>query len=251
MRTGMVLALDLALVGLVLAASALEAAPVPAIKLADHNPLFTFDYAYPAAAARIPALKAWLDGERTKARSELAANAREGKAEAKANGYDYHPYENSTNWQVVADIPAFLSLSAGVYDYSGGAHPNHGYTALVWDKAAGQRVAASALFTAKAALSAAIRGPFCDALDKERAKRRDAPVNRASGDEFDKCIDPVESTLILGSSDKQHFDRIGVLVGPYEAGPYAEGDYEVTLKVTPKVLAAVKPAYRAAFAAGK
>ena len=64
---------------------------------------------------------------------------------------------------------------------------------------------------------------------------------------FDDCIDPVKSTVILGSSNKRTFDRIGVLVGPYEAGPYAEGDYEVTLPVTQAVLAAVRPEYRAAF----
>jgi hypothetical protein len=85
-------------------------------------------------------------------------------------------------------------------------------------------------------------------LDRERAKKRGEPVKPGSTDEFDKCIDPVENTVILGSSNRQAFDRIGVLVGPYAAGPYAEGDYEVTLPVTAAVLAAVKPEYRNAFA---
>jgi hypothetical protein len=57
--------------------------------------------------------------------------------------------------------------------------------------------------------------------------------------------------MILGSGDRQHFTRIGILIGPYEAGPYAEGDYEITLPVTPEVLAAVKPEYRADFAAAR
>ena len=45
--------------------------------------------------------------------------------------------------------------------------------------------------------------------------------------------------------------QIGVLIGPYEAGPYVEGGYEVTLPVTAEVLAVVKPEYRASFAAGR
>ena len=49
----------------------------------------------------------------------------------------------------------------------------------------------------------------------------------------------------------QHRDRIGILIGPYEAGPYAEGGYEVTLPVTPAILAVVKPEYRASFAASR
>ena len=51
--------------------------------------------------------------------------------------------------------------------------------------------------------------------------------------------------------ETRRFDRIGLLAAPYVAGAYAEGSYEVTLPVTPKVLAAVKPEYKAAFALGK
>jgi hypothetical protein len=37
------------------------------------------------------------------------------------------------------------------------------------------------------------------------------------------------------------------LVPPYEAGPYAEGAYEVTLPVSAAVVAAVKGEYRPSF----
>lgn len=225
-------------------------APVPGVarKVAVKNDLFEFDYAYPAAASRIPALKAWLDADLAKTRAELEKSAKEGKADAQAGDYPFNPYATGTDWKVVTDLPGWLSLSATVYDYSGGAHPNHGYAALLWDKGAGKRLAAADLFTGKAALSAAIRAPFCDAIDRERARRRGARINRASGDDFDACIDPVEQTVILGSAGHKGFDRIGVLVGPYAAGPYAEGDYEVTLPISPALLAAVKPQYRSAFA---
>ncbi|MBU6266129.1 MAG: DUF4163 domain-containing protein [Sphingomonadales bacterium] len=216
-------------------------------KVEESNRLFEFNFDYPAAAAAIPGLKAQLDADLTRARADIAASAREGAADAKAAGIDFNAYESGTNWQVVTDLPGWLSLSAQVYEYSGGAHPNHGFAALLWDKAAGTRRAAADLFASKAALTQAIQAPFCDALDKERTKRRGAPVNRASGDEFDDCIDPAAATVILGSSNHATFDRVGVLVAPYEAGPYAEGDYEITLPVTPAVLAAVKPAYRQAF----
>jgi hypothetical protein len=57
--------------------------------------------------------------------------------------------------------------------------------------------------------------------------------------------------VLLGSSDKQRFNRIGLIAAPYVAGSYAEGPYEITLPVTPAVLAAVKPEYKAAFATPK
>jgi hypothetical protein len=101
------------------------------------------------------------------------------------------------------------------------------------------------------ALAEAIRGPFCKALNRERTARRGEPVMADSDDPFDQCIDPTASTVILGSSNRQQFDRVGILIGPYEAGPYAEGAYEITLPVTKAVLMAVKPQYRSIFALGR
>jgi hypothetical protein len=213
------------------------------------NADFDFDYAYPAAAGAIPALKALLDADLDKQKAALAAGAREQKAESTKEGFPYRPLGNWVAWKVVTDLPGWLSLSADVSDYQGGAHPNHGFDALLWDKQANRRRAPIDLFTSKAALSGAIRKDFCAALDKQRAAKRGEPIDPKSTNEFDQCIDPAESTVILGSSNHRTFDRVGVLVAPYEAGPYAEGDYEVTLPVTPAVLAAVRPEYRAAFTA--
>ncbi|MBW8754224.1 MAG: DUF3298 and DUF4163 domain-containing protein, partial [Sphingomonadales bacterium] len=183
-----------------------------------------------------------------KQKAALAASAKEQRAESKKEGFDYNPLGNWVEWKVVTDLPGWLSLSADISDYQGGAHPNHGFDALLWDRQANQRRSPLDLFTSKEALSRAIRRDFCFALDRERGKRRGEPVKPGGTDEFDQCIDPAASTVILGSSNHQAFDRIGVLVAPYEAGPYAEGDYEVTLPVTGAVLAAVRPEFRLAFA---
>lgn len=118
----------------------------------------------------------------------------------------------------------------------------------MWHKPAGKRMKAADLFTSPAALSAAIRTPFCAALNQQRAAKRSEPVNPKSGNPFDMCIDPAAQTVILGSTDTAHFTRIGVLVDPYAAGPYAEGNYDVTVPVTAAVLRAVRPQYRSAFA---
>ncbi|WDF72128.1 DUF4163 domain-containing protein [Novosphingobium sp. KACC 22771] len=229
-------------------------APSPAAgearKVKIANDFFEFDYSYPAAAAAIPGLKSWLDADMGKDQSRVAKEARAAAKEAKNSDFPFRPWAYGVEWKVVTDLPGWLSLSAAIYEDRGGAHPANGYGALLWDKGAGQQRKAEDLFASKAALSAAIREPFCAMLDKERAKRRGEPVVR-SGEWPNDCIDPAGSTVILGSSDRAHFNRIGILVGPYEAGPYAEGDYEITLPVDVRVMAAVRPEYRAAFAAGK
>jgi Deacetylase PdaC len=214
----------------------------------EETSLFNFSYSYPAQAGAIPALKALLDADADKQRAELIGQAKQGRAAMKEAGFDYNPYDRQTAWQLVTDLPGWLSLSASMGSYAGGAHPNHWFDALLWDKGAGRRREASDLFRSKAALSQAIRQDFCREIDKQREAKRGEPVDRSADAMFSECIDPVENTIILGSSNRKSFDRIGVLVAPYQAGPYVEGDYEVTLPVTAAVLAAVKPEFRANFA---
>lgn len=223
--------------------------PVAARNVTVENDVYEFSYSYPAEAGAIPALRALLDEDLEKERTALIADAKEGQEDARKNGYPFNAYSHSVEWQVVTDMPAWLSMSTLVGYFSGGAHPNYGYEALLWDKIAGVRRQPTDLFTSKAALAAAIRDPFCKGLEKERAKKRGGEKWGGDISEFTKCIDPVEQTVILGSSNGKAFNRIGVLISPYAAGPYAEGSYEVTVPVTAKVLAAVRPEYKASFVA--
>ena len=225
--------------------------PAKAVNIKTENPLYSFEYAYPAAAAGIPALRAQLDDEMAKARAELASIAKEGESLAKEIGHDFYPFSQATKWTVVTELPGWLSLKRDYYDFTGGAHGNYGTGALLWDKGANREREAIDLFVSKAAFDAALRERFCAALDKEREKRRGAPVDRNSGDSFDECLAPSSVTVLLGSSNRRQFNRIGLIADPYAAGPYVEGSYEITLPVTQAVIDAVKPKYRALFAAGR
>ena len=232
------------------AATAPQAAPEPAATaraVSEKSELYEFDYSYPAEAAAIPVLHEWLEADLVKARADLAASAKEGRDEAKESAFPYNPYSLSSAWEVVTDLPGWLSLFALIGSYTGGAHGNYGFDALLWDKAANQRRTATDLFTSKAALKAAVLKPFCAQLTRERVKKRDGQEFSEPDDMFNECIDPLEQVVILGSKGRKGFDRIGFLMAPYNAGPYVEGSYKVTLPITPAVLAAVKPEYRAAF----
>lgn len=214
----------------------------------DSNDLYEFGYAYPDVVGAIPGLKAMFDRRLDQARDSLAGESRDDRREAKKGGFPYRPHASDTTWKVVADVPGWLSLSSDIYSYSGGAHGMHGFDSLLWDRQAGMAREPADLFVGSA-LRQAIQRPFCNALDAEREERRGEPVRHGADDMFSDCINPLESTLILGSSNRRTFDRLGVLIAPYAAGPYAEGTYEVTLPVTPEVLAAVKPEYRNSFSA--
>ncbi|MBE7248930.1 MAG: hypothetical protein INR63_28630, partial [Actinomycetospora chiangmaiensis] len=135
-----------------------------------------------------------------------------------------------------------LALSAETYSFTGGAHGNTGYRALLWDRKRGQPVAFQALFASWPRTLARLTRAFCPALDAERAKRRGAPVDKA--DMFGECPKLADQTLLPGGVRGGRFTAVRVLIGPYEAGPYAEGTYELVLPLDP---ALVTPAWRGAF----
>ena len=211
----------------------------------ERNKTLHFVYSYPAQAAAIPALKSYLDAERKESRDQIRQDY------VDANGDLPGPMERTVEWRVVANLPGWLSLSGDFYEYSGGAHGMSGTGVLLWDKAANRRREPLSLFTTAAAFNAALGPAYCAALNAERGKRREQKVDPGSGGQFDKCVLPSEVTVLLGSGDKVHFTRIGLIADPYMAGPYAEGSYEVTLPVTPGLIRAVKPEYRSAFAVGR
>lgn len=208
-----------------------------------------FAYSWPAAVSAVPALVQRFTAERDQLLAEQKAEWAEAVAEFA--GQDCVACTNRSfekTWEVVADLPRFLSLSASFYAYTGGAHGNGAYDALVWDREAETALDPKSLFRSEAALQEALGETWCKALKAERMKRMGADF---SDDGFFACPPIADLTLLLGSSNKQSFNRIGLLAAPYVAGSYAEGTYEVTLPVTPEVLAAVKPEYKAAFALAK
>ena len=215
----------------------------------EETDTYLFAYSYPAQAGAIGSLAAWLDARLAEKRSALAAEAARGQREARDNGFPYNKYSSGTEWKVVADLPDWLSLSAELSSYTGGAHPNYGYDTMVWDRARNVAVEPISFFTSPAALDAAIGPQLCEALNAERARRRGEPVPEGSDDVFDACVKVDETNLLLGSRRGQRFDRIGVQIAPYLAGPYAEGTYEFTFDVTAEILATVRPEFREAFAA--
>ena len=210
---------------------------------------FLFEYSYPAEAGNIPELARVLDRRLDNTRRELARMSAEAREEAADDGFPYNKYSNNVEWQVVADTPRFLSLSADVSNYWGGAHGNYGMNSLVWDKRAEQSLAPLDMFASTDAFDAAVREAFCEGLDVERSRRRAGGPIVDDGTSFTQCPGLDELTLLVGSGGGDALDRLTLYAGPYVAGAYAEGDFQIDLPVTPEVIAALKPEYRDAFAA--
>ena len=233
------------------AASASASAAGGASAVAETNDVWDFKYSYPAQAGRIAPLRAMLDARQQKALADLKREAIDGRAAADEAGFPFHAYALQVEWKTVTDLPDWLSLSSQIYSFSGGAHGNTGFDTLLWDKRINKALAPMDLFASADALQAAATEAFCAALNKQRAAKRGEPVDPTKDDWMNTCPKISQTTVILGSSNSRTFDRIGFLIDPYTAGPYAEGTYEVTLPVTKAILATVKPQFASSFTATK
>ena len=217
--------------------------------VAEETDDFLFEYSYPAEAGRIAGLAGLLDNRLDRQRAALAAESEQARREARQEGFPYNKHSYTAEWKVVAELPKWLSLSADVATYTGGAHGNYTVQSVVWDKDNLRLMNAIDLFSSPAALEQAFGDRLCEGLDRQRAERRGEPVAEDSEEMFDQCPGIDELEVLVGSSNGRTFNRLTVYAGPYVAGPYAEGAYEVDLPVTQEVLDAVKPEYREAFSA--
>jgi hypothetical protein len=231
------------------AAASSEASSNGARAVSEETDDFVFEYSYPAEAGDIPELAALLDRRLERTRANLARQSAAGREDARDNGFPYNKYSSGMEWKVVADLPDWLSLSGAMTEYTGGAHGNYGLQSLVWDKRAGEALEAVDLFTSPEALGRALGERYCEALDAERAKRGTEPPAEGSESVFPACPGVEELTVLVGSSNGRRFNRLTLYAGPYVAGSYAEGAYEVNLDVDQAVIDAVKPQYQESFAA--
>ena len=227
-------------------AAATASSSVQGVKVAEETDLFSYAFSYPAEVTAQPRLAALLTERAERVKAGMIADAKEAQGFAKAEGYPFHPHSYGAKWQRVADLPGHLSLSNDFHTYTGGAHGMYGLEGLVWDKAAQRALPSEELFVSPGALGTAMGDTVCIALNQEREKRRGAPVDPRD-ELFSDCPALDEATILVGSSNGKTFDRITVWFGPYVAGAYAEGAYDLDFPVTQAMLAAVKPAYRDAF----
>jgi hypothetical protein len=205
----------------------------------DKSDVLDFSFTYPAAAASIPALKAVFDKRADEAKAKALADAREDRKTATKDDFPFHAHYYHADWTVAADTPRFLSLVGTIATYTGGAHGMTVFDSLLWDKQAGKVIAVADLFSSHQALEKALRSRFCAALDRERAKRRGAPVEH-DDDPFNACIDPAQEIIVPTASGKGVIDGFTVYVAPYDAGPYAEGDYRISVSIDPAQLNTAK-----------
>lgn len=234
------------------APEAMAAAPPSAggRDIRERNELLEFTYSWPAEAAAIPALVRRLESEADAVRAEAIAIA-EADRQERAGG-TFFPHSYRREWQSAGRTPRLLSLYARNEFFTGGAHPNSIFASLLWDREREQEIAPHDLLADPAAALARLTPAYCATLDRMRADKRGLrlPLQRDGDDDWmTACPALADQVVVPADRDGDgRFDRILILIPPYEAGPYAEGAYELVLPIDAEIRALLKPAYAESFA---
>jgi hypothetical protein len=210
------------------------------------NDLIEFHYGWSAEAAAVPQLVARFRKEMEKAESELLSGAKEEKTAREKQGFEYHGYMSSTQYDTSGQTDQLLSLKVDVGSYEGGAHGNHGVGSLLWDRKAEREINDTDLFAEAGNRDRLLTQRWCNALNRAREEKRGEAGG--GGGLFDDCPKLDEIAIIPTDKDKNgSFELMTLIAAPYVAGPWVEGDYEIELAITPDLMAGVKSEYRDSF----
>lgn len=208
-----------------------------------------FEYSWPAAADRIPALRTRLRAERNAAHARASTDAARDARMRRRERLDPMGHSYAKSWTVAGDNGGLLSLVATEATFTGGAHGMQRFSALLWDRPRGRAVAARDVLGRT--VLAAMSQRYCARLNAMRAERRGEPVRRDPTDPFSTCPAIAAQLLAPADSDRDdRFDTLCIIFSPYDVGPYAEGGYGVEVPFAASDVAAIAPAYRGRFEPG-
>ena len=185
----------------------------------------------PDALKAHPDLHARLYAEEVRKLKQFAEGAQGELTEAGADT-DRPKYENTVTLTAAAETPKLFSLKRTSFDYSGGAHPNTLTSGILWDKALKRQIGLADLFRKGADLTALVRS-LCSALNT--AKRARVPDGASITFDSKPFASPrVAATPFVLTPGDAPGKAAGLtfLIGPYQAGSYAEGGYEIAIPAT-------------------
>ena len=211
--------------------------------------VYEFSYDYPQEAQNIPALSAYLSKQAGMKKRKLISGASPKHGRLKRN-QSPHGDQDITTWTLAAHTDKLLILDGQFKSYLGGTHGDYSSGSLYWDKQRKRRVQFDDIFISRESFQNALESQFCAALDAQRHEKRSGDTVRQ---EYWECPPLMTGITTIPSSGHagRAIDHILFRLDPYMAGPFSEGEYLITLKVTPALLEAIKPIWRSEFTLGQ
>lgn len=173
--------------------------------------------------AKYPGLRAQLYQDGVRELTGFLATAHDDRAHVLAKGFPVPRYEHRITWSLAGSTPRIASARKTWFDFTGGAHPNHGVEALIWNPAADQPIPRAELFR-PGADQARLDQALCRAIRTAKAGRQGAVFDAAEW----PCPHWADSRFVLvPSTTPGKIGGLDFLFDPYSIGPYVEGEWQV------------------------
>lgn len=214
----------------------------------SENSFAQVNLALPDAVRAQPDLHARLYAEAVRELRTFSEGAQADRTEYEGD-MDLPPYSKHIDYVAAGETGKLISLQRNSSEYTGGAHPNPAYGAVIWDKALKQFVQPAQLFRRGADLSA-LDQALCDAINTARRGRNPQAetigLNPTQGGW--SCPRAGTTPFVLApSTTPGKAGGLVFLIGPYQVGPYAEGGYEIAVPQS-VFRSLIAPAYADEFA---
>ncbi|WP_288758634.1 DUF3298 domain-containing protein [uncultured Brevundimonas sp.] len=140
-----------------------------------------------------------------------------------------NPYEKSIAYAPGGETARLFSLSRTDFEYTGGAHPNTSFSAVLWDKTQKKRLGFADLFRPGADLSVLDKA-LCDAANAAKQARSPGSERATQDGKMWTCPKAVATPFVLAPGQTPgQAGGVTFLIGAYQIGPYSDGYYWVTV----------------------
>ena len=223
------------------AAPAPAPAPTPAaVTPVDAAAPFAFDSKTPFASVKLtlpqgvktqPDLHARVYAAAVRDLRQFTEGAQADRTEA-GGDEGMPPYEKVITFDDAVETGKLFSMARSDYDFTGGAHGNTQFAGVLWDKALKRPIEAASLFRPGVGFSA-LDTALCAALNVEKKKRDPQaapltlPVSGAKPADWGCPKAAATPYVLTPGSTPGKAGGLTFLIGAYQAGPYAEGPYEI------------------------
>ena len=144
---------------------------------------------------------------------------------------DQPKFGNAVTLTAAAETTKLFSLKRVSFE-TGGAHPNTLTSGILWDKALKRQIGLADLFRKGADLTA-LDQALCSALNTAKRARVPGGGSLTFDSKPFSCPRVATAAFVLTPGDAPgKAAGLTFLIGPYQAGPYVEGGYEIAVPAT-------------------
>ncbi|GLK48201.1 hypothetical protein GCM10017620_11740 [Brevundimonas intermedia] len=151
------------------------------------------------------------------------------QADLSEAGGGSNPYEKTIAFDPGAETGKLFSLARTDFEFTGGAHPNTSFSAVLWDKAMKKQLGFADLFRPGADLSG-LNKALCDAANAAKQARSPGSESATPGGDMWSCPKAVSTPFVLApGATPGKAGGLVFLIGAYQIGPYSDGPYRIAV----------------------